>query len=100
MNVARDAVTELANTLSSDATALARVLQSDVLVDAPAILRALAVTTLQLSSSAAEMAKAVEDVAGPSAEELRAVQGALAECSSTLLNVVDPVRRFSDRAAR
>jgi hypothetical protein len=100
MNVARDAVTELANTLSSDASALARVLGSDVLVDAPAILRALAVTSLQLSTAAREMAQAVEDAAGPSADELRAVQAAFAECSSTLLNIVEPVQRFSRPAAR
>jgi hypothetical protein len=98
MNVARDAVTELANTLSSDASALARVLGSDVLVDAPAILRALAVTSLHLSTSAGEMASAVEDVSGPSGDELRAVQAAFAECTSTLLNIVDPVRRFSEPA--
>jgi len=99
MDVARNAVTELANTLSSDASALARVLESDVLVDAPAIVRALAVTSLHLSTSAAEMASAVENASGPSSDELRAVQAAFAECSSALLNIVDPVRRFSEPAA-
>ncbi|MFG1920959.1 hypothetical protein [Cryptosporangium sp. NPDC048952] len=95
MNFAGDAVTDLANTLSSDASALARVLQSDVLVDAPAILHALALTALHLSTSAAEMAQAVDAVNGPSGDELRAVRAAFAECSATLLNIVEPVQRFA-----
>ena len=94
MDAARNAVTELANTLSSDASALARVLETDVTVDAAAIVTALAMTSLHLSSSAAELAKALEDVRGASSAELRAVQVALAECSSTLLHVVDPVQRL------
>ncbi|EXG79775.1 hypothetical protein [Cryptosporangium arvum] len=96
MKFAADTVTDLADTLGTDAGALARALQSDVLVDAPAILHALAVTALHLSTSAAEMAQAVDDVNGPSADELRAVQVAFAECSSTLLNIIEPVQRFAN----
>jgi hypothetical protein len=94
MNVARDAVTELACTVSSDAFALAQVLESDVAVDAPAVLGALATTSLHLSMSVSEIATAIDEAGMTtvgSGVGLRQIQAVLADCSAALMDMVDPL---------
>jgi hypothetical protein len=103
MDVARDAVTELANTVSSDAFALAHVLESDVFVDAPAVLGALATTALHLSMSVAEIASAMDEagvVAAGSGVGLRQIQAVLADCSAALIDMVDPLTAATNTAIR